>query len=186
MAWAVLALIAVHSALEYPLWYGPFQIAFGLCIGLLSGLRPPVQRRADESLVEATQAFALGLMLACGYAAWDYHRVSQIYLPVEARAQAYRDDPLPLIRRSWLFRNQARFAELTITPLTRDNAQWTLNTALAMLHYSPEPRVIEKAIESATLLGRQDEAVWHAARYRAAFPASYAAWAKPLRGKLEP
>src|SRR6185369_5739849 len=35
MAWAVLAVIAVHSLLEYPLWYGPFQIAFGLCLGLL-------------------------------------------------------------------------------------------------------------------------------------------------------
>ena len=26
MAWAVLAVIGVHSLLEYPLWYGPFQI----------------------------------------------------------------------------------------------------------------------------------------------------------------
>ncbi len=35
LAWAVLALVAVHSLLEYPLWYGPFQIACGLALGLL-------------------------------------------------------------------------------------------------------------------------------------------------------
>ena len=34
MAWAVLALIMLHSMLEYPLWYGPFQIATALCIWL--------------------------------------------------------------------------------------------------------------------------------------------------------
>ena len=35
LAWSVLAVIMLHSMLEYPLWYGPFQMAFGLCIGLL-------------------------------------------------------------------------------------------------------------------------------------------------------
>src|SRR5205085_9473049 len=35
LAWAVLALIALHSLLEYPLWYGPFQIAFGAALGWL-------------------------------------------------------------------------------------------------------------------------------------------------------
>src|SRR5665811_2179347 len=35
MAWAVLALILLHSLLEYPLWYGPFQVAFGLSLWLL-------------------------------------------------------------------------------------------------------------------------------------------------------
>ncbi len=68
-------------------------------------------------------------------------------------AQEYRDDPLREIRRSWLFRGQARFAELTITPLTRDNAQWTFDTAAQLLHFSPEPRVIEKLIESGGAAG---------------------------------
>ena len=35
MAWAVLAVILLHSLLEYPLWYGPFQVAFGLCVWYL-------------------------------------------------------------------------------------------------------------------------------------------------------
>jgi hypothetical protein len=117
------------------------------------------------------------LLALLAYAAWDYGRVSQIYLPPEARTPSYRDDPLPLIRNSILFRNQARFAELTLSTLTRENAAWTLETSLALLHYSPEPRVIQKVIESATMLGREELAVEHLARFRAAFPAEYAAWA---------
>ena len=35
LAWSVLAVILLHSLLEYPLWYGPFQMAFGLSLWLL-------------------------------------------------------------------------------------------------------------------------------------------------------
>ena len=35
LAWVVLALILVHSLLEYPLWYGPFQIAALLSVWIL-------------------------------------------------------------------------------------------------------------------------------------------------------
>ena len=178
MAWAVLVVIAVHSLLEYPLWYGPFQIAFGLCLGLLW----PAGSRSAKALPAAwAPAASMALMATaaavCAYAAWDYRRVSQIYLPPEARAAGY-EDPLPKIRKSWLFRNQAAFAELTITPVTHANAQWTFDTAAAMLHYSPEPRVIEKLIDSAVILKRYDEALLHVARYRAAFPEAYAKWSE--------
>jgi O-antigen ligase len=35
LAWAVLALIGLHSLLEYPLWYGPFQMAVVLAAWML-------------------------------------------------------------------------------------------------------------------------------------------------------
>ena len=47
-------------------------------------------------------------------------------------------------RRSWLFADAVRFAEVTSRPPTRDNAAWLLPAALETLHYSPEPRVIER------------------------------------------
>jgi len=185
MAWAVLAVIGMHSLVEYPLWYGPFQLAFGLCLGLLW----PVRRQAAaprHTVIGASAVLGMGLCAVCAYAAWDYWRVSQIYLPPAARAAAYLDDPLPEIRKSWLFGNQARFAELTITPLTRENAAWTFHTSVALLHYSPEPRVIEKVIESGSLLGRDDEALLHLARFRAAFPDAYAAWSQSQRKRASP
>jgi hypothetical protein len=177
MAWAVLAVIAIHSMLEYPLWYGPFQIALGLCLGLLwPAARHVSAQRAIR--LPASRWLSVLVSVACAYAFWDYWRVSQIYLPPESRAPDYRDDPLPKMRNSWLFRSQARFAELTITPLTRENAAWTYDSARALLHYSPEPRVIEKLIESGVMLGRDDEVLAHIARLRAAFPESYAEWSR--------
>jgi hypothetical protein len=122
------------------------------------------------------------LAAAIGYASWDYLRVTQIYLAPEDRLASYREDPMPRIRDSWLFREYAEFAELTITPLTRANAKWTYDTALAMLHYSPEPRVVEKVIESAAMLGQQDTATAMLARFRIAFPKEHAHWAKVQAG----
>jgi len=182
MAWAVLLVIAVHSLLEYPLWYGPFQMALGLAIGLLwpaqptARLAPPPGRsRLAISLV------ALGTLAAAGYAAWDYFRASQIYLPPEQRASGWRHDPLARLDGSWLFRNQVRFAELTLTPVTPENAGRTYEDAAHLLHYSPEPSVIEKLLDSAVALGREDEVLQHLARFRAAFPKAYTAWVDSYR-----
>jgi hypothetical protein len=69
-----------------------------------------------------------------------------------------------------------RFADLTSRPATRDNAAWMLPTALQTLHFSPEPRVIIKLIESASYLGRDDLALAHLARFHAAFAREHRAW----------
>jgi hypothetical protein len=94
------------------------------------------------------------------------------------RLTAYRDDTLTKISDTWLFRNPVRFAELTITPLTRDNARHLHQLATELLHFSPEARVVEKLIESAELLGRDEEVRYYSVRYQAAFPDSYANWIK--------
>lgn len=189
LAWSVLAVILLHSMLEYPLWYGPFQIAFALSLGLL--LHPlrhacPDLERCAPSAAPIQRVLALALIAALAFTSWDYRRISQIYLPHEARDAGYRDNTLERIRGSRLFRGQVRFAELTTTPLSPENAQWTLDTALAALHFSPEPRVIEKVIESAMLLGRVDEAGAHLTRFRAAFPVEHARWSAVQTAPLAP
>ena len=183
MAWAVLAVILLHSLLEYPLWYGPFQMAFGLSLWLL--WRSP--GRASEKygrfklLAPVLSALiAMFLIATATYAAWDYHRVSQLYLSPKLRSEAYRDNTLAKVADSWLFQNPVRFAELTTTPLTADNAAHIHALAMAMLHFSPEPRVVQKLIESAVLLGHDDEALYYLARYQAAFPEIHAQWAEKL------
>lgn len=180
LAWPVMAVILLHSLLEYPLWYGPFQITFGLCLGLLWPAPAPadnaVAQEGHRAMWLRPAWLAIPALAAVAYAAWDYRRISQIYLPAEARAAAYADDTLGKARASWLFQAQVSFAELTLTPLTRENAPWTYETASRALHYSPEPRVIEKVIDSALALGREQEAIAHLRRFQAAFPDSYAAW----------
>jgi hypothetical protein len=178
LGWAMLALLVLHSLLEYPLWYGPFQLALGLCIGWLAQPRPAP---TTGPLRVPRMTAAAVLMVATGYAAWDYARVSQIYLPPGERRAAWTDDTLRHVRRSWLFAGQARFADLTLETLTRANAAWMHAEANRALHYSPEPRVIERVIESAAALGMNDEAVLHLARYRAAFPRDYEAWRQRQR-----
>lgn len=184
LAWSVLAVILLHSLLEYPLWYGPFQIAFGLSLWLLwrrPRLTPEKFERFKPLATVWSALTATGLLAIAAYAAWDYQRISQIYLVPGMRSVAYRDNTLERISDSWLFRDQVRFAELTTTALTLENAQYLNQLAQAMLHFSPEPRVIEKLIESATLLGHQDEARFYLARYQAAFPEAHANWAQEHR-----
>ncbi|MDM0039478.1 Wzy polymerase domain-containing protein [Variovorax sp. J22G21] len=177
MAWGLLAVIVLHSLLEYPLWYGPFQLVFGLCLGLLWPAPRAASAPAKKPAGPGWRALAaIVLMAIVGYAGWDYTRISQIYLPREERLPAYRDDTLAKLQGSWLFASQVRFAELSLTPVTQANAAEIHAMAERALHFSPEPRVIVKLIESAALLGRDDEAFAQAERFRRAFPADYARW----------
>ena len=181
MAWGVMAVILLHSLLEYPLWYGPFQMALGFSIGLLTQAprRTGIEVAARAGRLAVSALFASALV----YTAWDYLRISQLYVAAEERSALFRHRASPAAGDSWLFRDQLDFALLSITPLTRANAA-TMNTlATQLLHYSPEPRVIDVAIESAMLLGREDQALWLLERYRTAFPreAALAAVAPPSR-----
>lgn len=175
LALAMLGVLLLHSLLEYPLWYGPFQIAFGASLGWL--LRRPDQPRPRcQRTTRLARAGATALLAVTAGAAWDYWRVSQVYMTPDHRYSAWRENPLNAAKGSWLFAPQAEFAELTLTQVTPGNAAQTAATARDMLHYSPEPRVVERLVEADTLLGRDQEAVSLLARYRAAFPADYAHW----------
>ena len=176
LAWTVLAVVGLHSLLEYPLWYGPFQIAGGLCVMLL--WRAPqaiyIKNRALAHILSALAA--MFLIATCIYTAWDYYRTSQIYLAPAARGLAYQDHPLDKARSTWLFQHQVQFADLSITPLSRANALAQHQQALDLLHFSPEHRVIERVIDSALLLKLDGVARFHMLRFKAAFPADYAIW----------
>lgn len=182
LAWMMLVVILLHSMVEYPLWYGPFQIAAGLAVLFL------LPRRSD-SVIQAAMAVRLpaaAVVAACVlYALWDYARVGQIYRPYEERSAYYRDDTLAKLQGSWIFRSQVLFAELSVTPLTPANAPRMVNLARGLLHFSPEQRVIEVLIEALTMTQKYEEALWHAARYRAAYPSDFAAWTEKNRLPLK-
>ena len=188
LAWGVLAVILLHSLLEYPLWYGPFQLAFGLCVGLL-GTRAASSRTAapefkkNRPVAPYMRALFAAIFIAfLVFAGYDYARVSQLYLPAEARSPALRDDTLNKVRGSGLFADEVRFAELSVTVLAPGNAESMHTLALQLVHYSPEARVAEKLIASARMLGRGEEALFYQARYRAAFPEAHARWGKENTG----
>jgi hypothetical protein len=84
--------------------------------------------------------------------------VGQIYRQAASRDAAYRDNPLHHAKQSWLFKNQADFAELTTQTVTTDNAAELCPQALRLMHYSPEARVVQRAIDSGKLLGLDAQA----------------------------
>ncbi len=196
MAWSVLLIIGLHSLLEYPLWYGPFQLAAVLSLAILwitngrpsntSAVGPdrlsnafrPMPRTA--AFRAALAGFAAALLAAITYAFWDYHRVSQIYLTSSERSEKYRENTLEKIRWSWLYQGQVQFAELTVTALTPENAAAVNALAQSALHFSPEAKVAEKIIQSAKMLGRDEEAQYYELRYRAAFPLAHQRWRQSI------
>lgn len=190
MAWAVLGVITLHSMLEYPLWYGPFQIAVGLCISLLwitsqkkaSLFTSTAQIFSDKfrrtwflTAISSTQ-MGLVIIAALVMIGVDYDRVSNIYLLSLKESIAFHKDPEEKLSSLSLFRNQVRFAKLGVTELTPANAADIYVLASGLLHYSPEPRVIERTIESAMLLDRHDEVFLYLARYQIAFPEDHHRW----------
>jgi O-antigen ligase len=185
MAWIILLVIGIHSMVEYPLWYGPFFMTTLCAIAILSG---DTWQKWYSALAKSTRSainlgvklLAVALLAAVAYVAWNYHRVSQIYLPPEQRSSAYAQDPLAAAQRSVLFESHAQFAELQITPLTQASAPRILELSLHLVKWSPEPRIIEKLIESAVMLGQDDVAQFHIRRYRIAYPLAYAKWSQSL------
>ncbi|MGE0098874.1 MAG: Wzy polymerase domain-containing protein [Hydrogenophaga sp.] len=180
LCWGVLAMLGVHSLLEFPLWFGVFQL-----MALLAAWQIIVARRRVAASGSATDpaktALGRGIVAAVMLAglslvAWDYIKVSQLYLPERMRLESYREDTLNKVRDSWLFRSHVLIAQLVATDLTRDNAELILQGSLTSLHIAPDSRVIRRVIESAALLGRIDLVNLHVARYKAAWPKEYAEW----------
>ena len=74
--------------------------------------------------------------------------------------------------------NTALFAELTTSVVNQDNARWLLQTSQHLLHSSPEPRVIEKLLESARFLQEEELFSLHRARFREVYPIAFLAWSQ--------
>jgi hypothetical protein len=163
-----LAIIALHSLLEYPLWYGPFQLATVLCLWLLwrtrRGAPAGAPRPGWPGAEPLRLAVATAMLATVAWVGWDYWRVGQLFMPQALRAEAYREDTLAKVQDSWWFRDTVRFARVTTTPPSPDNAVALYADALQALHYSPEPRVIGTLLECARLLGLESASTAHIRR----------------------
>lgn len=166
LAWGVLMVIGVHSLLEYPLWYSPFQVAAVLAVGMLGG-RKLLAWPGLPVLACGVAGLVLTLMAYCG---WDYWRISQLYLPLPHRAEHLRDGTLDKVAGTALFRDEVQFAYVTTTPVAPDTAEALYAASLQALHFSPEPRVIAVLLESAALLDRNTPLTEHVReRWRAVY-----------------
>ncbi|WP_313297846.1 Wzy polymerase domain-containing protein [Diaphorobacter sp.] len=177
LAWGVLALVGLHSMLEFPLWYGPFQLVTALAVVIL--LLPT---RDDASLSPGSTLVAQAV-LSAACAAWlvgayavssDYRRMAQLYLTQAQREPQWRDlTAREVTMTTRFFRDQAEFAWLTTTTINADNAAQMHLLAQRLMHYSPEARVITRLIESAQLLGLEEEAHEQLKLFELAYPDAY-------------
>jgi hypothetical protein len=158
IAFGVLSVIGVHSMLEYPLWYGPFQISLGLALGLMATKEAAPKVKGSKNAQLLAILLSAALFLICLYAAWDFNRVAQIFKDPELRDAEYRNNPIQKASQTWVFKNQIDFALLMTQTITKENAQSNYDLAIRLLHYSPEPRVTQRAIECLVLLGRVQDA----------------------------
>jgi hypothetical protein len=110
-------LMAVHSQLEYPLWYAHFLLpttfALGLCLAgterrsvALRAEDPTRQPPVRTMLMAALVGLAFSLL-----AIWDYQRVVHIFKP-EAGAEPLAQRIIEG-RQSWFFAHHADYAAVT-------------------------------------------------------------------------
>jgi hypothetical protein len=102
--------------------------------------------------------------------------VSQPYLPPAERAVQFRQASWAQLRDTWMFSAQVDFAELAVTPVTPVTAERINILATELLHFSPEPMVVQKLLQSAQMQGKTETLQWLTPRFEAAFPDAYAQW----------
>lgn len=106
--------IALHSLVEYPLWYAYFLLpacfAFGLALPAHTSAELPA-KPADAALWRAIGGL---LIVGCAFALWDYHRIVVIYAPAEDAAPL--GERIATGQRSLFFSHQADYAAATSQP----------------------------------------------------------------------
>ena len=190
LMWGVLAMIAIHSLVEYPLWYSPFMLALGLALGVLwawprAGAQP-LATPVDARIWHYGQV-TVGMLMLAGvlYASFDFVRVTQLYTEPQDRVWPFKERTVEQAQRTLLYQNAVAFAGVTTIPLTPANAEQQLAQARALMTYSPEARVVQRIIESLRVLGRDAEADREEAHFQEVYPGEYQAWKSPKDGASE-
>jgi len=140
-AFMMVLMMALHSQLEYPLWYAyfllPTAIVFGLCLGKLPRAdEPQVTRGSSKTL---TRSFTIiGLVVAASgiLTLYDYMKVVAIFSPSENAA------PLPERiaqgQKSWFFSHHADYAAVTTT----DHPSEQMDAFKGATHYLLDTRLM--------------------------------------------
>ncbi len=180
-AWAGLAVIGLHSLLEYPLSYGPFQLAaLGCLLALLPTSSDPASRwgRFWRLAVAWRVGVAMGALALAAVATQSYLQVRTYYAPSGQRLALFPQGYVAAQPRPWLFGEWLDFAEVANTPVTDANAAHMLDLSERVVQWRPVPAIIEPLLRSAVLAQRHDLALAYLERYKAAYPGEYAEWAK--------
>ncbi len=183
----VVASIATHSMLEFPLWYTYFLAPFCLALGLLT--RPEWAHRAPLlSLRMLLLATAAALLVVAGFLFNDYRNLDRlVWIEIFRRDMAVA--PTPEIRARIdealadvrLFRVRAEFFASLSEPLTADDLPRKISQTDHLLKREMFPLLIVRRIALAILDRDEATARRHLRRMLAVFPSDTARLTEPLR-----
>jgi O-antigen ligase len=160
-SFVMVAMIALHSLLEYPLWYAYFLLPALWVFGLALGLARPAVGAAPAAARSPLLAFGGAMLVACtALALLDYRRVVVIFAAPEGApplAQRIAEG-----RHSLLFEHHAAYAEAT----TAGPESAHLEPFSVAAHYLLDTRLMMAWADALHRAGRVDEARHVAARLR--------------------
>ena len=142
LAWGILAVVGLHSMLEFPLWYGPFQLVTLWALGAAMA-----RTWAGCSRASAVRRVPLGLWAVVALAGlvlwgrWGGITTASAKSPPGGAAHAsIARQPSAGAGRRLGVQDAIAIAELTTTmPINRRTCRAGFALALRMLHYSPGP-----------------------------------------------
>lgn len=177
-ALAMIALLAVHSLLEYPLWYAYFLLPAAWALGVFLGAAAP---QPADSAVGRWGVRAAGAAMIAGalWAGWDHRRIESIFAPEPGAAplaQRIADG-----RRSALFGHHADYAAVTTPP--RVTAPERFGRPLRQLI---DVRLLIAYSEALKAEGRVAEALYAAQRLREFRRPDAQAWFEACDGPTPP
>jgi hypothetical protein len=159
----MLALIGVHSLLEYPLWYAYFLLPAAWLWGFALG-RPqaPTPASSAAPAPPTRVLFVMGLLtvLLTSLSLLDYARVVRIFSP-EAQANPLAER-IADGQRSWLFAHHGDYAAVT----TDDVAAPTAQDFRRAPHYLLDTRLMIAWAKALAAVGEEDKARHLAQRLR--------------------
>ena len=159
-AFVMLAVLAMHSLLEYPLWYAYFLLPAAWALGVFLGAAPGPAKPGGARAPPWTWRL-VGVLLVAGssYAAWDHRRIQVIFAPAVA------DGPLAERiaegRKSVLFGHHADYAAVT-----SESTEPALTTFSRPLHQLIDVRLLVAYTLALKANGRDAEALYAAQRLR--------------------
>lgn len=153
-------LMALHSQLEYPLWYAYFLLPTAFAWGLCLGAGGPAPQSAAPSSGRWIRAAGIAMLVGAALMWWDYRRVVVIFAPGENAAPLA--ERIAEGQRSWFFAHHADYALVTTsaTPVTDPGA---FDRAT---HYLLDTRLMIAWAQALAARGDVDRARHLAARLR--------------------
>lgn len=161
----MVAIVLLHSMLEYPLWYPyflfPTALAFGIYLGLGRAAKPPAPW-ATRHLPALFAATGVTMIAGSLYAVWDYQRVVQIFAPYGDAVRTPLSLRIAEGQGSTFFAHHADYAAVT----TAERPSDAFDAFERPLHRLIDARLMIAYAKALDERGERDKAVYVAQRLR--------------------